>query len=232
MSRVWVDTGHGMGNRTPGVYDPGAVSAYGKEAEIVRTVAVALLPKLTAIGLDVRMAPDGSIDSRGTWQAATLTRGDLFVSLHMNSGSTSGTSVFYAATKPYLHDEACQLSRDVALVLGLRDEGGKPDTASAVKFIRVLRSNPDANQFLIELARIGHGPGVAAVLERGAEAVATGIAHLLDVHHAPQLTQEEQTAWDALRAADVYSAFTVPGTPVTTTNLAVFLNRLRASLGR
>lgn len=223
---IYVDTGHGMSNRRPGVYDPGAVSAYGKEAEIVRAVAAKLLPLLSARGFDARMAPDGSIDSRGDWQAKTLVKGDVFLSLHMNSGSFSGSSVFYAATKPYLHDEASALSAEVARVLGLKDEGGKPDTAAAVKSIRVLRSNPDANQFLFELARIGHEAGVKAVLERGAEAVAYAIQKLV-APPQPALSPEEAAAWAEMRALGVYSEYTKPGTPVDTTKLAVFLSRFR-----
>lgn len=232
MSRVFLDTGHGQNNARPGVYDPGAVSAYGKEAEVVRTVAAALLPKLVALGVDARMAPDGSITSRVAWQARTLQTGDLFVSLHMNSGAFSGTSVYYAADKPHLKDEATQLSADLASRLGTRDEGGRPDTQTAVRRVAVLHAHPTAAQLLVECGRIGYKPDVTAVLAKGADALAAGIARLLHLPAMPTLTPEQQAAWDRMKALGVFSAYTVPGTPVTTELLGVFLERLWKALGK
>ena len=232
MSRCFIDVGHGFGNAVANRLDPGASGSGTTEAAVVRQVANALIPKLKALGIDASLAPDGNIATvRKPWQRKTLVKGDLFVSLHCNSGTASGTSVYFPADKTHLHDDADQLAADIASKLGTRNEGGRPDTETAVKYVGVLHANPDANQLLVELVRIGNATDVTAALERGSDAVAYGIARLLNLPTST-MTQEQKEAWDKLVAMKVYSSFTKQGTPVTTTELAVFLARLLAALGK
>lgn len=233
---MFLDTGHGLGNRTAGVWDSGATGSGVQEASVVREVAAKLLPLLKSRGLDARMAPDGSINSRCNWQRATLTKDDLFVSLHLNSGAFSGTSVWYAKARPELRAKAALASSAMAKATGLKDEGACDDSRSAVKKIGVLNANQTATTLLFELCRIGHADGVRTIREKGATAVASAIYALLGMPTTPPapvpadplagLSPEARAAWIAMRDMAVYSEFTRIGTPVTTEMLAVFLLRL------
>lgn len=237
MTRVFIDTGHGQNNRSPGVWDSGAVGSGVQEAQVVREVAPKAISLLTAAGIDARLAPDGSINSRCTWQRATLKPDDLFVSLHLNSGATSGTSVYYATARPQLRAKADLAAATIAKVTGLKDEGGVPDIRAAVKKIGVLNAHPTATTFLFELCRIGHADGVRVIRERGAEAVAAAVCALLGVSPAPadplaHLTPEQRAAWLVMRDMEVFSQFTKPDTVIDAKTLGVVLERYLRAIGK
>lgn len=99
--KLAIDPGHGTGNRKPGEYDPGAVYAGIREADVVLFWALTVKHVLAQAGIAVWMtrddpddpAPVGSRDER-----AELARCTHFLSLHCNGGGwgrASGVETFY-----------------------------------------------------------------------------------------------------------------------------------------
>jgi hypothetical protein len=96
-----------------------------------------------------------------------------------------------------------------------------------VKSVGVLRANPNANQLLCELVHVGNEADMKTIIEKGADAIGEGIAHLLGIVPTPSLSPEEAAAWTEMRALGVYSAFTKPDDVLDAKKLAVFMARLR-----
>lgn len=211
---LWIDTGHGFGNRKPGVNDPGAVGNGAKEAEVVREIAAAALPLLQASGVDVRMAPDGNITTvRIPWQRKTLTKSDTFIALHMDSAGSStatGCTVFYPSDKTYLRIDAELLVTAYATGTGLRNRGAKPDSATAVGRVGVLHAS-EAAAFLIELGYMGNKGDIEAVRSNGAQALTTAILTILDMPPVHTPSPEQARAFAAMIALGIYTS----GTPKT-----------------
>lgn len=97
--RLCIDPGHGMNNRRPGSYDPGAQSNGVSEADIVLQIALTIkwvfkqrgIPCWLTRETDQDSDPVSTRDDRA--EAAGCTH---FLSLHMNcaDGSASGTEIF------------------------------------------------------------------------------------------------------------------------------------------
>jgi len=99
--KVCVDAGHGLSNRSPGVYDPGCVHGALEEAEICLTWAAALAGALAARSVATFLtrptketsAPVGTRDDRA--KAAGCTH---LISIHVNdadSAQAHGTETLY-----------------------------------------------------------------------------------------------------------------------------------------
>lgn len=223
---LYLDTGHGQDNKVRGVYDPGAAGSGTNEATVVRTIAAQVLSKLQG-KLDVRMAPDGYLADRIRWQAAHLTSKDTLVSFHMNSGGGTGTEVLYAATKPYLHDEASRVSASIAKALSLRDRGAKPDTDSHVGHVGILRV-AGVPSLLIEFSFEDDPAQVANVLAHGADAAATALLQLMGATPTTPADPIFAQAWKWAHDQGIYSASTQQGHQPTTDEIAVYLYRALA----
>lgn len=94
---IVLDPGHGMSNRTDGVYDPGAVSGEYKEAELVLAQAKKIKEYLEARGYTVQLTREDAKTSTPLGSRNTG-KGDAFVSLHYNASdnaSANGTEVLY-----------------------------------------------------------------------------------------------------------------------------------------
>jgi N-acetylmuramoyl-L-alanine amidase len=183
---IYLDTGHGLHNARPGVYDPGATGSGTTEAEVVREVARAVLTRLAADRIPAQLAPDGNLASvRLPWQRRTLTRGDLLVSLHMNAGGGTGTEVLYSADRPALAEGAMRLSALVATGLGLRNRGAKPDTESHVGHVGILRASDVGTTYLLEMGFIDSAEDCKVVQVFGPAAVAEAIARMAAIGLGP-----------------------------------------------
>lgn len=139
MNKIAVDPGHGMSNRRPGLFDPGAMHDENgtkfQEADIALRYGLTLRDKLKAAGKNVFMTRDDNQDPApvgeraGNAQAAAC---DGFISLHLNDAdddNAHGLEVLY-------NDDgdralAQQLQTALLQASGLRDRKIKqrPDLA-------------------------------------------------------------------------------------------------------
>lgn len=140
--KLGIDPGHGMGNRKPGVYDPGAGAGGHTEAEIVLAWGLALRDACIRAGIPVWMTRDDRTDPTplGTRDNRAASSGcTRFVSLH-NNGSLNplarGTETFYrdAGDKPW-----AEKVHNVTLAqMATKDRGVKPESQTKAGRLAVL----------------------------------------------------------------------------------------------
>lgn len=102
--KIAVDPGHGNANRTPGVYDPGAVSGGIEEADIALAWALTMKHIGPEYGFDIWLTRD---DDRDVTPVSTRDNRadaadcDFFISLHCNAadGHAQGTEAYYRDAK-------------------------------------------------------------------------------------------------------------------------------------
>lgn len=170
MMKIAIDPGHGMSNRVPGKYDPGAVSNGVAEADIALLVALTLKHVLTGAGIEVFLTrsdenqecPIGKRAKRA--QIAGCTH---FISLHCNAAITflaSGTETFYRDSRD---EDFAELVQDVALkAWGFKDRGIKHESKSQHSKLAIFDFNgPTA---LIEMGFISNPGNRKALLDREA----------------------------------------------------------------
>lgn len=148
---ICIDPGHGMGNRRPGVYDPGAtVNAPppngGKpreysEAVIVMMWADMLRTLLMAAGHKVIRTRVDAADPAPVGRRSEVARKhgcDVFVSLHCNAanGVANGTETFYRG--PENLALATRANDAVVAGLGTRNRGVKTEQQSQHSTLAVL----------------------------------------------------------------------------------------------
>jgi len=149
-----IDPGHGMGNRRPGVYDPGAVAEGHTEAAIVMDWANELRAVLIAAGHTVVRTRVDHKDPAPVGKRAGIARTfgcEVLLSLHFNSanGRASGTETFYRGA--HRKAEATRLNQAVVAALGTRNRGAKTEDKSQHGRLAVLAFH---RAFLIELGFI------------------------------------------------------------------------------
>jgi N-acetylmuramoyl-L-alanine amidase len=171
MMKIWIDPGHGMANRSPGVFDPGAVSGKLTEADIVLQVALVGRQILTAAGHAVGLTRDDNSDPSpvGTRDDRAKAWGaNLFISLHMNASdnpSATGTETFYRDAADKKLAEMVQSSALSAFYL--RDRQLKTESASQHSRLAVLDFPGPA--CLVELGFISNATDVAAIMRPQAQ---------------------------------------------------------------
>jgi N-acetylmuramoyl-L-alanine amidase len=167
---ILLDAGHGLGNRRPNLYDPGAVGSGTTEHEVVREVVTQTLIRLLARKVAAKAAPGGSLALvRIPWARKTLRATDVLISIHMNAGGGTGTEVLHAEDRPELIPRAARLSAAIAKGLGLRNRGAKPDTESFVGHVGLLHASDVAQSFMAEMGFMDDQEDVAVVIAHGAE---------------------------------------------------------------
>lgn len=155
--KLCIDPGHGMGNRKPGSYDPGAQSAGVSEADVALQIALTgkWLCKQRGIACyltretDQDSDPVGQRDDKAEAQGCTH-----LLSIHLNcaDGRASGTETFYrdSADKAW-----ARKVQDAALpAWGLSDRGLKTEAASQHSRLAVL--DFDGPAALLEVGFIDH----------------------------------------------------------------------------
>jgi N-acetylmuramoyl-L-alanine amidase len=141
--KVCVDPGHGMSNRSPGVFDPGATHTESgilfRESDIVLKYGLTLKDVLRARAVEVFMTRDDDTDPApvtGRAKSAKVAGCDKFVSIHVNAAEVEqakGLEVLY-------NDETVQANKALAeklqkaliKVTKLKDRGVKLRTDLAV----------------------------------------------------------------------------------------------------
>lgn len=138
--KVCVDPGHGMSNRTPGVFDPGCTHTENgflfREADIVLKYGLTLKDVLRSRGVEVFMTRDDDTDHAPVSGRAGNARNagcDRFVSIHVNdadSDQANGFEVLYG--NPKNEPLAQKMQKAVLAVMKLKDRKVKLRTDLAV----------------------------------------------------------------------------------------------------
>ena len=162
---IVIDPGHGMSNKRSGVFDPGAVSAGVREADIAMDWANELRGILRAAGHKVVRTRIDHNDPAPVGRRASIARqygGEIMVSLHCNAadGSASGTETYYRGQANFSKAEA--LNDAVVAALGTRDRGAKTEKDSQHSSLANMAFQPC---FLIELGFIDHTGDRAKLLD-------------------------------------------------------------------
>ena len=138
--KICVDPGHGMSNRTSGVFDSGCTHTENgflfRESDIVLKYGLTLKDVLRARGNDVFMTRDDSTDHAPVGKRASNAENagcERLVSIHVNdfdSDEANGFEVLYGATK---HEALAQkMQTGLLKVLKLKDRKIKLRTDLAV----------------------------------------------------------------------------------------------------
>jgi N-acetylmuramoyl-L-alanine amidase len=166
--KIWIDPGHGFGNRNPNQFDPGAVTKDHTEAEIVLMWGLAGRWVLnTEFGIDTFLTRDDDSDYAfvGTRAAQAMAANcDYGISLHMNAAGVgaTGTEVFYrdAADKRFSN-----LVLNAAIkALGLNARGVKSEGQSQHQSLAVMDFKPP--MALLELGFITNPTDLKQCLDR------------------------------------------------------------------
>src|SRR5688500_6050217 len=105
--KIAIDAGHGMGNRTPTVFDSGATGGGFREADMALGYAIALRSALTALGIASFLVRENNQVGAPLSRRAPLAEQHgctAFVSLHLNApgpgaAGANGLEVYYRAPK-------------------------------------------------------------------------------------------------------------------------------------
>lgn len=162
---ICLDPGHGMGNRRPNVYDPGACAGRLEEASIAMDWVNELRAILQARGHKVIRTRINNSESCGVGERAGIARDygcDIMLSFHCNAatGQATGTETFYRgdvnrAMAQNINDALCE-------TLGLRNRGVKTESASQHSRLAVMSFQPC---FLIELGFIDNPRDAMAMID-------------------------------------------------------------------
>jgi len=151
---IILDPGHGMGNKSPGVFDPGAVSNGIREADIVMDWANVIRELLIEKGHDVVRTRVDHKDPCAISQRAKIAErfgGAVMLSIHCNwgGGKVSGTETFFRGltNKP----KAQAISDAVSKALGTKNRGAKNESQSQHARLAVMAFQPC---FLLEIGFI------------------------------------------------------------------------------
>ena len=93
---VVVDPGHGLSNRTPGVFDPGIVGVNGtREADLTLNYAFCLEEKLGALGIGTALTRRSNVEPCPLLRRTRVAReqsASLLLSIHFNGDAEAGNS--------------------------------------------------------------------------------------------------------------------------------------------
>jgi N-acetylmuramoyl-L-alanine amidase len=157
--KIAIDPGHGMGNSTAGVFDPGATKRVGTEtfaeADIVLRYGHTLRQLFEDNGIAVFMTRTSSADSAAVGRRARRAAAagcTHFVSLHLNSSTSAQANGIEVLFRDELKDRALaeRIQQRLSAVTGFRDRGVERRTDLAV-----LRFSPGP-AVLIELGFISN----------------------------------------------------------------------------
>ena len=141
LDTIILDPGHGMSNRKPLVYDPGATAAGFTEAGIVMDWANELrgiLKERGAIVVRTRVDAKDPCPVGRRDDIAVAYSGDRMLSLHCNAanGTASGTETFYRGEDD--REMAIKITNAVCSVLGLPNRGPKRESDSQHTSLAVM----------------------------------------------------------------------------------------------
>lgn len=180
MKTIIIDPGHGMSNKKPGVYDPGACAGGATEAAIAMDWANELRGILKARGHKVVRTRVDDKDPCPVSRRDDIARaygGDIMISLHCNAatGKASGIETFYRGSDDLAM--AKTLTDALCAVLGTPNRGPKTEKQSQHASLAVLEFD---KCWLIELGFIDHPGDRAKLLDPAMrKAACTAIANVI-----------------------------------------------------
>lgn len=139
--KICIDPGHGMSNKTLGVYDPGCAHTENgfqfQEASIALRYALALKDAFLAKKLDIFLTRDDAEDPAPVIlraRKAVQAQCDVFISLHLNAyeGGDQAKGLEVLFNKKTDKGLAEQLQRALVSTIGLHDRGIKQRSDLAV----------------------------------------------------------------------------------------------------
>ena len=162
---IILDSGHGMGNRKPGVFDPGAVSAGIREADIALAWCNEIRGQLMKRGNKVVRTRVDNEDPAPVGQRAGIARqygGTVMLSLHCNAatGKASGTETFYRGNTNKAMAE--RINAAVVAALGTRNRGVKTESSSQHARLAVMAFQPC---YLLEIGFIDNASDRAKMMD-------------------------------------------------------------------
>lgn len=169
MIKLALDAGHGMGNRNPSSFDPGAVSAGFRESDIALQWAISGEFLLPPKGIEVFLTRDDNQDLTPVSKRddmAARAGCNRFIAIHCNAanGKASGVEAFY-------RDAADKAFAEIVLsclveATGLKSRGLKSEGESQHTRLAVLDFGPPA--CLIEIGFIDNPKDRAIITSREA----------------------------------------------------------------
>ncbi len=139
VTQLCIDPGHGMSNRSAGVFDPGAVADGVREADITLAFALAIKHFAPEFGVEVILTRNSNVIPAPLGERtkmAARTGCECFISLHCNAGpfSARGVETFYQDDPEF----ALRIHRSVARAIPTKDRGVKHESASSRRRLAVL----------------------------------------------------------------------------------------------
>lgn len=160
---IILDPGHGMSNRKPGGYDPGACNGKHEEASIALEWANELRVILQKAGHKVIRTRVSSTDPAPVGERAKVAKeykGEIMLSIHCNAanGKASGAECIHRGNLA----KAAALSKACAEALGIKDRGPKVEADSQHGRLAVMAFQPC---FLLEVGFIDNSTDLAAMID-------------------------------------------------------------------
>lgn len=162
---VILDPGHGMSNRKPGAYDPGACSGKSEEATIAMEWANQLREILQKQGHKVVRTRKDRFDAAPVSARAGIAKefgGEIMLSLHCNAatGTASGSECIHRGEANKA--KAAAISKACSMALDIKDRGPKVEADSQHAHLAVMSFQPC---FLLEIGFIDNAGDLSAMLD-------------------------------------------------------------------
>jgi N-acetylmuramoyl-L-alanine amidase len=166
--KICLDAGHGMGNRKPGVYDPGATAAVIAEASVALDWALAGKFVLPQSGIETFLTRDDASDSTPVGRRDDMAKANNcthLLSIHCNAfnSSASGVEVFYRDGTDLVF--ATKVLDALVLATGLPNRGLRKESDSQHARLAVLEFVPPA--CLMEIGFLDNPTDRAVITSRG-----------------------------------------------------------------
>lgn len=180
--RICIDAGHGMGNRSAGRYDPGAVNGEVTEAALTLAYALALRDELIDRSYNVVMTRATAEQPTPLLSRAKFSQGcDVFISLHCDSFTNNlanGNQCIFVeneASKNLAYEITKELSESMDLRprrnIGNQESGGKA----------VLKNSKAAASVLVECGFLSNdGEREKLIADEAPQIIARAIADAID----------------------------------------------------
>lgn len=154
MRTIILDPGHGLSNKKPGVFDPGAVSNGIRECDVALDWCNELREILQSKGHKVVRTRVDHKDPAPVGKRAGIAKqygGDVMLSIHCNAadGKANGTETFYRGEEH--RKKAHDITACVCAALGTKNRGAKTEQASQHSRLAVMAFQPC---FLLEIGFI------------------------------------------------------------------------------
>lgn len=163
MRTIILDAGHGMSNRKPGGYDPGACNGKFQEAAIALEWVNEIRGILKTAGHEVVRTRISATDPAPVKDRAKIAKefsGDVMLSIHCNAanGKASGAECIHRGNPT----KAAALSKACATALGIKDRGPKVEADSQHGRLAVMAFQPC---FLLEIGFIDNDGDLTAMID-------------------------------------------------------------------